>query len=801
METMKFSKLRMNEIWDVVAALLHASNLTFVELHGDESGLDDRNVHLHPVCQLLGVRPDDLEEALCSCSILAGSQSLKRAMNKPKAEKGLEALLKATYGALFAYLVKRINESINFKDPSSSDNHHDSDEENHEPRHQQDDNAALAPSSPSRPSTSPAGASSSTVHRPAASIGVLDIFGFESFHVNSFEQLCINYCNEALQQQFNAFVLKNEQAEYERENIEWSFIEFPENQDVLDLIEKRGSGILSILDDQCRAPGPSDKAFALEMYKTCKSQPRFALSRKQQATLQFSVQHYAGPVEYTTLGFTEKNQDELPKEACELLRNSQVEFMRELAAILEQIREVPADTGPGSTPARKLVLHRADSSVARTSVGGQFRRQLRILRNKIDVTTPHYVRCLKPNDLLVPDHFDAAVVAEQLRCGGILEAVRVARAGFTQHYPHADFVRRYRALAWRELGRKEVQRQNQNPATVSGAWTNGRPSPGGRGSGGSYLNGYMHSIQKNKSEPKTELSPAEAKVLCKDLIKVLYRKIYQLAKEDGNEIEGAPASPRDTPSPSAKAKSYSFTPSTPNTNWSRSSTPLPKKPTTASPLPPVPNSAGSVKSRYPWEKKKDDEAKKDISSQSPTPATSTTTTSWKRGGLTSSDYAKVGIQMGKTKVFLRHKAFEALERIRSREQTKAATKLNSVFRRYLARIAYIPYRDAFRKGLAERRRQFEENGDEYKESKEQDYYDGYHGDDSASGISFRNAYRSFHRGGNFATDSLVDKWMASQVRDAIHNPVPRHEWGKQAPTKEDNFKWFLLEGIWVRKYD
>ena len=755
MDTMNFRKDEIHNILSLVAAILHASNLAFVELPGETSALDRHNPHLTAVCGLLGVDPDHLNEALCSFTIQAGRDNLvKRSLNRPKAEKGLEALLKATYGALFTYLVKRINDSIAYRDGSTAtSNPEESD-----------------PSMPEDPVT-----------RPAATIGVLDIFGFESFTTNSFEQLCINYCNEALQQQFNAFVLKNEQAEYEREGIEWSFIEFPENQDVLDLIEKRGSGILSILDDQCKAPGTSDKAFALDVYNKCTGVTRFVASRKQTATLKFSILHYAGPVEYTTTAFTEKNRDELPKEACELLRYSDNPFIQLMADIIDQSHVIPVDSSTGKVSAQ---LHRADSSVGRATVGGQFRRQLRNLRNKIDLTTPHYVRCLKPNDLLVPDHFDQAIVAEQLRCGGILEAVRVARAGFTQHYPHADFVRRYRTLAWRELSKKDTNGRQQ----YSSPWSVPTPSkstPSPRG----FHNKYAQNIQ-NKAEPKSELSAADTKVLCKDLIKVLYRKLYQLAKEDGSEIDGAP-SPCESPSPAAcvaKAKSYSFTSATPPSWTKRQKTPSPAP----SFLPPVPSSNGSVKSRYtPWEKKAET-PKLEVITTPQQPSSGT----WKRSGLTTSDYAKVGIQMGKTKVFLRHKAFEALERIRSREQTQAATKLNSLFRRYLARIAYIPYRDAFRMELGERRRMYEQ--DEFKESKEEDYADYDMGRSDASCFRFQAAF-ALHRGGAFATDSLVDKWLASKIKEAIHNPVPRHEWGKLGPSSEA-FRWVLSEGIWVKNF-
>jgi hypothetical protein len=165
--------------------------------------------------------------------------------------------------------------------------------------------------------------------------------------------------------------------------------------------------------------------------------------------------------------------------------------------------------------------------------------------------------------------------------------------------------------------------------------------------------------------------------------------------------------------------------------------------------------------------------------------------SWKKGGPKASDYAKVGIQMGKTKVFLRHQAFEALERIRSAEQSKAATKLNSLFRRYLARMAYIPYRNAFRMEMTDLRQRFRSESCDFKETKE-----GEMGDDNGRMTLIRHAFQVDAFG-----DSLVDKWTESQIRDAIHNPVPRHEWGKQAPSGEATFQWVIDDGLWVKNYN
>lgn len=207
MDTVGFTDIEQTDILTVICALLHASNLTMNALSADECEIDKENVHLDVFLSLMGFTPEALNQALCYFSIKAGKESHTRSLPKLKAEKGLEAFVKAVYGALFDLIVQRINSSITAKSDGKK-------------------------------------RGGSQVDKSiAATIAVLDIFGFESFKTNSFEQLCINYCNEALQQQFNLFVLKNEQEEYEREGIAWSFIEFPENQDVLDLIGKKGSGV------------------------------------------------------------------------------------------------------------------------------------------------------------------------------------------------------------------------------------------------------------------------------------------------------------------------------------------------------------------------------------------------------------------------------------------------------------------------------------------------------------------------------------------------------------------------------
>jgi len=220
---MGFSDIQQKDMFSIASAVLHLSNLTLLDVDGGEAcEIDVDNEHLEPILKLLGVTKEKLNEAICYYKISAGGQSYTKNLTPEKAERGIEALMKAVYAAMFDYIVKTINTSISVGDPS---------------RNKRSANAV---------------------------IGVLDIFGFESFKHNSFEQLCINYCNESLQQQFNLFVLKNEQEEYEQEGIQWSFISFPDNQDALNLIYKKGYGILNILDDQCRAPGTTDKTAASE---------------------------------------------------------------------------------------------------------------------------------------------------------------------------------------------------------------------------------------------------------------------------------------------------------------------------------------------------------------------------------------------------------------------------------------------------------------------------------------------------------------------------------------------------------
>lgn len=368
----------------IVSSILFAGNMSFTPSHDGDSCKLDKTKPALACAALLGITFEGLAKALTSRSIIAADETVTKPLTIEESGKACEALIKAVYGAAFDFIVERVNASI-------------------------DDN------------TKGQG-------QGAASIGVLDIFGFETFQVNSFEQICINYTNEALQQQFNRYVFKLEQQEYEKEGIMWKFISFPDNQDVLDLIDMKHTGILALLDEQCILPRSTDQKFTRYLYARCDTHPRFSATSSQRVDYLFSIEHYAGLVEYTTDGWLEKNKDQLPAASSELLKSSEFDLLLDITRFIRS-----EDRGGRGTVATK-------------SVSSQFSSQLRVLRSRIETTIPHYIRCLKPNDELIPDYFEPKNIVEQLRCGGVLEAVRVSRAGYPTRYPHDVFLARYYIL-------------------------------------------------------------------------------------------------------------------------------------------------------------------------------------------------------------------------------------------------------------------------------------------------------------------------------------------------------------------
>jgi myosin V len=402
MRALGWSEETIDGVLSIIAGLLHLGETNFSAKVAD-SGLDAANVEdmesLQRTASLLGVSIDKLVFALTQRIVVARGEEIKTELTIDRAIDARDALAKTVYGALFLWVVDQVNKSILWENDSEI----------------------------------------------RSSVGVLDIFGFECFKINSFEQLCINYTNEALQQQFNKFIFKLEQAEYEAEKIEWAFISFPDNQDCLDTIQQPRTGILAMLDDECRLPKGNDRNWAKRMYEqwlpakdqTVSENTRFQATKVQQGKALFCVRHFAGLVEYKVeTNFMEKNKDEIPLAAQNLFETAPSQLIKDVYAI--QKRESEGHSGDAAASKQGAAKSK--------TVGQQFKDQLSGLIASVEVTDPHYIRCLKPNDAAKPKLLTRKRLTEQLRYGGVLEAVRVARAGYPVRLTHQAFFQRYRML-------------------------------------------------------------------------------------------------------------------------------------------------------------------------------------------------------------------------------------------------------------------------------------------------------------------------------------------------------------------
>uniref|UniRef100_A0A7S2WSN5 Myosin motor domain-containing protein n=1 Tax=Mucochytrium quahogii TaxID=96639 RepID=A0A7S2WSN5_9STRA len=387
MEVMGFPNEEKVDLMRITSAVMNLGNLEFVEDGEGSCVSDDSHRAVQACMDLLGVEESALQTALTTRNIKVGAESVTKPLTVEEAENARDALAKTIYSRMFDRVVKRVNESIQV-------------------------NAKIKTNF----------------------IGVLDIFGFEVFETNSFEQLCINYANETLQQQFNQFVFKLEQKEYEKEKIKWSFIDFPDNQKCLDLIEAKPIGILSLLDEQCLFPKGNDKSLAGKFYEKLDSVERFSVSNKERVNLKFTVEHYAGDVCYDTEGFVAKNKDQLYEESLVLMKGSKSSFVVTLFTDKAVSKAAAAAAKKGGAGGK---------SIQSKTVGTQFKDQLTELLKTIRSTSPHYIRCLKPNDKAAAGVIVRQRLVDQLRYGGVLEAVKVARAGYPVRMVLAEFVTRY----------------------------------------------------------------------------------------------------------------------------------------------------------------------------------------------------------------------------------------------------------------------------------------------------------------------------------------------------------------------
>ncbi|XP_064471543.1 unconventional myosin-Va-like isoform X2 [Ornithodoros turicata] len=391
-----FTEQQQMMIFRILASILHLGNVTLV--HGGAKGDDTEccmvqpgDLHVTVMADLLGIDCDQISVWLCNRKIESMREVITKPMTVDQAVFARDALAKHVYARLFDWIVTRINKALASKD------------------------------------------------KVFRFIGVLDIYGFETFEVNSFEQFCINYANEKLQQQFNLHVFKLEQEEYVREQIEWKFIDFYDNQPSIDLIESK-LGVLDLLDEECRVPKGTDQTWCMKLYEKCKKWKHFEKPRLSNTA--FIIHHFADDVTYESQGFLEKNRDTVLEEHINILKASQYELVAELFEderasrknLKPSVKITPAQSAPSSKKQHKK------------TVGSQFRDSLGLLMNTLNATSPHYVRCIKPNDQKAPFTFDTKRAVQQLRACGVLETVRISAAGYPSRWGYQEFLTRYRVL-------------------------------------------------------------------------------------------------------------------------------------------------------------------------------------------------------------------------------------------------------------------------------------------------------------------------------------------------------------------
>ncbi|KAG1832745.1 myosin 5 [Suillus variegatus] len=413
-------------VFRLLSALLHLGNVKVTQTRND-SAIDDADPALLLATRFLGVNFADFKKWTVKKQIVTRSEKIVTALNAAQATVVRDSVAKFVYACLFEWLVAIVNESL-------------------------------------------AGENGDAAERAEMFIGVLDIYGFEHFQKNSFEQFSINYANEKLQQEFNSHVFKLEQEEYVKEEINWTFIDFSDNQPCIDVIEGK-LGVLALLDEESRLPSGSDASFLQKLSsqllkpsnKDVFKKPRFGNSA-------FTIAHYAHDVTYEVEGFLEKNRDTVPDEHMLLLASTKNPFLKEvLDAALGSVKaaEPPhpgspslSDSGSGGSrrssiipdPGRSSLVaanagpKRPGAAIRKPTQGSIFKASLITLMDTLSITNVHYIRCIKPNEAKRPWEFTPSQVLGQLRACGVLETIRISCAGYPSRWTYEEFAERYYML-------------------------------------------------------------------------------------------------------------------------------------------------------------------------------------------------------------------------------------------------------------------------------------------------------------------------------------------------------------------
>lgn len=401
LSTVGVDEATQGDIVRLLAGLLHMGNVKIGASRND-SVLAPTEPSLEKASAILGINGTEFAKWIVKKQLITRGEKITSNLSQAQAIVVRDSVAKYIYSSLFDWLVEIVNRSL---------------------------------------------ATDEILNHVVSFIGVLDIYGFEHFAKNSFEQFCINYANEKLQQEFNQHVFKLEQEEYLREKIDWTFIDFSDNQPCIDLIEGK-MGILSLLDEESRLPMGSDEQFVTKLHHNFASDKNTFYKKPRFGKSAFTVCHYAVDVTYESEGFIEKNRDTVPDEHMAVLRASSNKFLVSVLDAAASVREkevasaTTSSVKPAAGPGRKIGV----AVNRKPTLGGIFRSSLIELMNTINNTDVHYIRCIKPNEAKEAWKFEGPMVLSQLRACGVLETVRISCAGYPTRWTYEEFALRYYML-------------------------------------------------------------------------------------------------------------------------------------------------------------------------------------------------------------------------------------------------------------------------------------------------------------------------------------------------------------------
>eukprot|EP00644_Phytophthora_capsici_P002316 jgi/Phyca11/548162/estExt2_Genewise1Plus.C_PHYCAscaffold_270396 len=426
-----------NTLFKILAGVLLLGEVMF-DKSGENGSRISSGSALSQVAKMFGLPTTRIEEALCNRTVITRNDSVTVPLAPIEAAENRDALAKTIYSKMFDWMVVRINEAISTDDS-----------------------------------------------RIKGQIGVLDIFGFEDFVHNGFEQFCINYANEKLQQKFTTDVFKTVEDEYIREGLQWDHIQYQDNQGIVEVIEGK-MGIIALMNDHLRQPRDTEEALVNKIRTNHQTKKGGAVNESidfpKVKRTQFIINHYAGSVTYETVGFMEKHRDTLQKDLLDLIQLSSLSLLPELFVDSEVVTE------GGSGRGKK----------APKSLGSQFKTSLAQLMDNIKTTNTHYVRCIKPNSNKSPTEFNKRMIVEQLRSAGVIEAIRITRSGYPSRLTPKELATRYAIMFPPSMHSKDVRR------TCSVFMTSiGRKSPLEYQMGKTLIyfkNGVMEELEAMKSD-------------------------------------------------------------------------------------------------------------------------------------------------------------------------------------------------------------------------------------------------------------------------------------------------------------